>query len=358
MFNNIYKNKKVVITGHTGFKGSWLASWLNKLGADVYGIALEPHTNPSHYEMINLDKTVTSFIIDVRNKSKMSKVLNDIQPDFIFHLAAQALVHQAYEDSLTTWETNLLGTINILEILKNFRHSCSAILITSDKCYENKEWIWGYRENDQMGGIDPYSASKGATEIAIRSYYLSFFYNHQFVKIASARAGNVIGGGDWSDHRIIPDCIKSWSNDISVEIRNPKSTRPWQHVLEPLSGYLKLGYYLNENNNLNGESFNFGPTFFSEYSVEDLVFEMSKFWNKAKIKPSQKSISNIKESSLLKLNCDKAALYLDWKSTLNFTETIEFTALWYKEYFENQNNISEITHYQIDAYSKLSSCIG
>jgi len=230
-----YQSKTVLITGHTGFKGAWLAAWLKNLGAKVVGIALDPPTQLSHFTAAHLADDMVDYQIDIRNQLDLEKAIVSVQPDFVFHLAAQALVRRSYEDPLETWQTNVLGTLHLLEALRKLDKPCAAVIITSDKCYDNVEWVWGYRETDAMGGPDPYSASKGAAELAIRSHIKSYFPKAcSKVRIASARAGNVIGGGDWAADRIVPDCVKAWSTDNLVELRNPHSTRPWQHVLEPL----------------------------------------------------------------------------------------------------------------------------
>jgi CDP-glucose 4,6-dehydratase len=262
MFSSIYKNKKVLVTGHTGFKGSWLTTWLLKLKANVIGISKDIPTHPSMFEELNLEEKIKHYQEDIRNLSKMSEIILDEKPDFLFHLAAQSLVSVSYDDPIETISSNLLGTANILEALKISNHKCTSIIITSDKAYENVEQIWGYKEDDKMGGRDIYSGSKGAAELIIKSYYHSFFKNKESnITLAIGRAGNVIGGGDWAKDRIVVDCMKSWSDNKSVEIRSPKATRPWQHALEPLSGYLNLGQVLCEDGGLHGESFNFGPRF-------------------------------------------------------------------------------------------------
>jgi CDP-glucose 4,6-dehydratase len=243
-----FKNKKVLITGHTGFKGSWLAMWLNILGARVVGISNNFPSSPNHYKLLNLDKKVLSKNLDIRNLQALKKFIKKYQPDFVFHLAAQSIVKVAYDNPIQTWSTNTIGTINILESLRQLKKKCAAVIITSDKCYENLEIKRGYRENDRLGGKDPYSASKASADIAIRSYINSFFYHKKNkVFIATARAGNVIGGGDWSTNRLIPDCIRSWSQRKKVLIRNPNSTRPWQNVLEAIYGYITLAINLNKN---------------------------------------------------------------------------------------------------------------
>ena len=252
MFQNKYKNKKVLVTGHTGFKGSWLTTWLIKLGAEVTGLSNGIPTSPSMFEELNLSNKINDIRLDVKDLASVKKVINDCQPDFIFHLAAQAIVSKSYSDPVDTVTTNVIGTMNILESLRLYDQSCTVIMITSDKCYDNVEWIWGYKESDHMGGKDVYSGSKGAAELIIKSYVNSFFKNNHPVKIAIGRAGNVIGGGDWASDRIIVDCVKAWSKGEKLEIRSPEATRPWQHVMEPLSGYLTLGEKLYNNSNLHG----------------------------------------------------------------------------------------------------------
>lgn len=346
---NFYEGKTVLVTGHTGFKGSWLTAWLKLLGANVIGIALEPSTKPSHFTAIHLDDGIVDLRLDIRDSKALEDAIVSIEPDFVFHLAAQALIKQSYKNPIETWQTNLFGTLNILEALRKVDKLCAAVLITSDKCYENVEWVWGYREIDPMGGVDPYSASKGAAELAIHSHIRSYFpKNTNKVRIASARAGNVIGGGDWSDSRIIPDCVKSWSVSDPVTLRNPNSTRPWQHVLEPLGAYLSLGLALYKSNSLHGESFNFGPPSSSNFSVLDLVQEMSLHWDKVSWVVDENN--NNYEAKLLKLNCDKALHYINWQSVLSFNETIKLTAEWYKSYYLKPQLINEITQKQIDYY--------
>tara|TARA_B100001113_G_scaffold149387_1_gene122528 strand:- start:752 stop:1834 length:1083 start_codon:yes stop_codon:yes gene_type:complete len=352
----IFKNKKVIVTGHTGFKGSWLTAWLKILGADVIGISLDPPTPVSHYDSANIADGIEDYRTDIRNLDSLVKIFADAKPDYVFHLAAQPIVAKSYNDPIETWTTNVLGTINILEALKNLSNQCTAVIITSDKCYDNVEWEWGYRENDALGGPDPYSASKGAAEIAIKSYVKSYFNNpKKGIRVASARAGNVIGGGDWADNRIVPDSVKAWSNDQPLELRNPHSTRPWQHVLEPLGGYLVLASKLSSNDELHGEAFNFGPPSQQNYSVLSLVEEMSKHWEKVNWEVPKKSNDSFYESGLLKLNCDKALHLLDWKAVLKFEDTVKLTAEWYRSFYEDEKNISETTDKQINIYQKLLS---
>lgn len=348
---NAFRKKKVVITGHTGFKGTWLTIWLEMLGAKIYGIGLEPNTSPSHFESARLSKCIKDIRLDIRDRFEVEKAISEIEPDFIFHLAAQALVKRSFEEVVETYETNMMGTIHILEALRKLKNPCSVVLITSDKSYNNVEWVWGYRENDALGGPDPYSASKGAAELAIRSYIISFFNNDHPVKIGVARAGNVIGGGDWAKDRIVPDCMRAWFNDDTVQIRNPNATRPWQHVLEPLSGYLCLAMELKEAPKLHGEAFNFGPSLENNYSVGDLVNMMSNFWEKVMWEDISLQYGGPHESGLLKLNCDKALHYLKWRSVWQFADTVEKTASWYRKFYEHSGaKIRELSASQIMRY--------
>ena len=353
LLTKTFKNKKVIITGHTGFKGSWLTAWLKLLGANVVGISLNNITYPSHFEEANIGKGIEDIRLDIRDKIKLASAINDHKPDFIFHLAAQAIVKESYYEPLETWETNVIGSMNVLDAIKQMKKKCSVVMITSDKCYENVEWIWGYKETDSLGGADPYSASKAATEIGISSYVRSFFKPVKNIRIASARAGNVIGGGDWAENRIVPDIIKAWSNNKIVNLRNPHSTRPWQHVMEPLSGYLNLAAQLSVDKNLHGESFNFGPSDNKNYSVKHLVESMSKYWNKSEWKIIKTSNEH-HESGLLKLNCDKALGYIGWSSVMNFDETIKFTIDWYVDYYKKNRGFDKITESQIKKYMKLA----
>ena len=350
-----FNAKTVLVTGHTGFKGSWLTAWLIQLGANVIGISLDPPTNPSHFEAMGLQADVTNHRIDIRNKVLLEKAIVSAKPDFVFHLAAQALVHRSYEHPVETWETNVIGTLNVLEALKKLDKICAAVIITSDKCYENVEWLWGYRENDSLGGPDPYSASKGAAELAIRSYIKSYFQgDKQPVRITSARAGNVIGGGDWAENRIVPDCIRAWSLDSHVDLRNPHSTRPWQHVLEPLSGYLCLAIALTQHPRLHGEAFNFGPQAQQNHSVLKLVQEMALHWHQVRWHSESTSTTGPYESGLLKLNCDKALHELRWHAVMDFQETVKMTAEWYRVFYEKHSPIGEITKAQILTYTSLA----
>jgi CDP-glucose 4,6-dehydratase len=353
MFNNIYKDKKVIVTGHTGFKGGWLCLWLKLMGADVYGISNEIYQSPSLFEKADIENQIHSYLADIRDLPKIKEIFEAVKPDFVFHLAAQPIVKTAYLDPLDTFSTNVMGTGNILEALRLLDRHCIAVMITSDKCYDNVEWIWGYKETDRLGGKDPYSASKGGSELIIKTYYHSYFKKGDKVKIASVRAGNVIGGGDWADSRIVPDCFRAWAEDQKVVIRSPNATRPWQHVLEPLSGYLRAGELLAnpEKGSINGEAYNFGPPADQNHTVLDLIQELAKSWSDTDEDILQIEQSNFPESGLLKLNCDKALYDLNWKPTLNFLETAAFTCEWYKTYYqEKQDNMLDFTVEQIKQY--------
>jgi len=355
MVRNLFCGKTVIVTGHTGFKGSWLTAWLEKLGANVVGIALDPPSVPSHYEVAKLADRITDIRVDIRNQAELEDAILSEQPDFVFHLAAQALVRRSYDDPVETWQVNVLGTLQVLEALRKLEKSCVAVMITSDKCYDNVEWVWGYRETDSMGGPDPYSASKGAAELAIRSHIKSYFpIEKSVVRIASARAGNVIGGGDWAADRIIPDCVKAWSKDNEVLLRNPYSTRPWQHVLEPLSGYLNLAVALSQRPELHGEAFNFGPLMHQDHSVMELVQQMSLHWEQVRWKDISQTSAGPYESGLLKLNCDKALHFLKWRAVMGFTDTVRMTAEWYRSYYQKPEMIADITRSQIEAYTEFA----
>ncbi len=354
-FSNKFKGATVLITGHTGFKGAWLTAWLKMLGANLIGISLDSPTNPCHFKAGNLANGMLDLRIDIRERDALESAIISNQPDYLFHLAAQSLVRKSYSDPLETWNTNVIGTLHVLEALRKLDKSCSAVIITSDKCYDNVEWVWGYRETDALGGPDPYSASKGAAELAIRSHVKSYFPKQTSkVRIASARAGNVIGGGDWAADRIIPDCVKAWSEGSIVKLRNPHATRPWQHVLEPLSGYLALAIAINEQPELHGESFNFGPPAQQNHSVLELVQKMSNYWNSVRWEDISSSVNGPYESGLLKLNCDKALHSLKWQAVMGFEDTVRMTAQWYKSFYEESCEISALTSSQIDAYSQIA----
>ena len=351
-FNNVYKGKKVLVTGNTGFKGSWLTAWLKMLGADVYGYSLSVPTSPAMFEVNDLEQRIHHRFGDIRDKEAMNAYVQEVKPDFIFHLAAQAIVSTSYKEPFDTITTNVVGTASVLEAIRNIDWPCTCVLITSDKAYDNVEWIWGYRETDALGGKDVYSGSKGAAELAIKCYWHSFISKMPNIKMGVARAGNVIGGGDWAKDRIIVDCVKAFSKNEVVEIRSPKATRPWQHVLEPLSGYLTLGQYLFEGKSENGEAYNFGPRAEQTKTVFELVQDLAKLWG---IDPEKavRLTGNVPfhEATLLKLNCDKALAYLDWHSTLHYEQCILFIADWYRVYYvDGRKDMYELTCAQIEKY--------
>lgn len=347
----MFSGARVLVTGHTGFKGSWLSLWLSQLGAEVAGVSLNIPTSPSHAEATGLAEKVRDHRLDIRDIDAMRTLFVEFQPDFVFHLAAQALVRRSYTDPVETWQTNALGTISVLESLRGLNKPCVAVLITSDKCYDNVEWVWGYRETDALGGPDPYSASKGAAELAIRSYVRSFFPGDGMVRIGIGRAGNVIGGGDWAADRIVPDCVRAWAKGDTVPLRNPLATRPWQHVLEPLSGYMNLAMALNKDAKLHGEPFNFGPPAHQNHTVGELVTEMARHWDRVRWEDVSAQYGGPYESGLLKLNCDKALHHLRWRAVWDFERTVRETVVWFKNYYKQPDvPITETSLAQIEAY--------
>jgi len=352
----MFSNKKILITGHTGFKGFWLSCILNYLNADIYGISIDIPTEPSIYKTAKANLFKEDIRLDVCNGKELTKHVVRIKPDFIFHLAAQPLVSVSYELPDETIKTNALGTVSILQAIRKLENNVVAILITSDKAYYNSEWVYGYRENDKLGGIDPYSASKAMAELAINSFHNSFFKKENTnVKIGIVRAGNVIGGGDWAKDRLVPDCIKAWTKKHTVIIRSPNATRPWQHVLEPLSGYITLALKLANNNVKSGEAYNFGPSATQNRTVLDMLLEMKKHLKTASWELPKEERNPFYEAGLLKLNCDKALVELEWNPTLNFEETVSMTVEWYKHYyFVDKKNISDITINQIESYFSIA----
>lgn len=344
MVIDFFKNKKVIITGHTGFKGTWFAKLLLELGAKVYGISLEPN-NFSLFNLINLKNCLVSYIQDIRYLENTKKIIKEINPDIIFHLAAQPLVIESYNNPVYTFETNLIGSINIMEAIRELNNLECAVMITTDKVYDNKEWVWGYRENDALGGHDPYSASKACAEIAIKSYKKSFFNN---INIISARAGNVIGGGDFADNRIIPDIVRAIEKNIPVELRNPYSIRPWQYILDVLYGYLLIVYNAVNKKNIS-ESYNFAPIdegnkFTVEYITKSFIKKIESGSYNINIQDTSK-----KEMNMLRLDSSLARKELNWKEKFSTEEAINQTALWYKEYL-NKSDVNSITDKQIKEY--------
>jgi len=361
MFRDAYRGKRVLVTGHTGFKGSWLTAWLLKLGADVAGYSIDIPTSPSNFEAMGLGEHIKDYRGDIRDRELLAEVMNDFKPDVVFHLAAQPIVRLSYDEPVETFEVNVLGTMNVLEVVRHSPFVQACIVITSDKCYRNVEWIWGYRENDMLGGEDPYSASKGCAELVSYSYIHSFFAQDDAVaKVSTARAGNVIGGGDWALDRIVPDCFRSWSEGREVMIRSPYSTRPWQHVLEPLSGYLWLGAHMLEGNaSTCYESYNFGPDASVNQPVEVLIRELGKGWEKAKFQVDPAALKGKAEARLLKLSCDKALADLSWQAVMRFDETVEMTSHWYQAYYNGQEaDMFEYTMQQLDAYCEKALARG
>jgi CDP-glucose 4,6-dehydratase len=350
-----YQCKKVFLTGHTGFKGSWMLQWLHLLGATVKGYSLAPENNEDLYHHIYGDSLCDSVIADLCQKDTLEKSILDFRPDFVFHLAAQPLVRQSYEMPVKTIEVNVLGTAHVLDAVRKLENSCTVVLITTDKVYENKEWVFPYRENDRLGGHDPYSASKACAEIIINSYLKSFFHIKDFSQhnkaVASARAGNVIGGGDWAKDRIIPDIIRALLNEEPVKVRNPYSVRPWQHVLESIGGYLLLGAKLKAEPLLFQGAWNFGPYAEDNKVVEELVVEALKIWGEGSYEKTM-LISQPHEAELLKLDISKATSLLKWKPVYNSSQAINKTVEWYKIYHKDRSNIKSFTIDQIIDYQE------
>jgi CDP-glucose 4,6-dehydratase len=350
LFSGTFKRKKVLVTGHTGFKGSWLSEWLLQLGSEVTGYSLPPATKPALFRQLRLESRLDHVTGDIRDLKKLSDVLNSTGPDFVFHLAAQPLVRESYAHPLETFETNLIGTVNLLEVLRQTRRPCTAVFITTDKCYENREQHRGYREGDPLGGHDPYSASKATAEIAISSYRRSFFQNHP-VKIASVRAGNVIGGGDWATDRIVPDSIRALQKGQPIPVRNPTARRPWQHVLEPLSGYLWLGAMLSRLKTNESElcsAFNFGPTLASNRTVQQVVETILKQWPGSWL--DQSNPKAVHEAKLLHLETAKAFRLLKWRPVWSFSRNIQQTVHWYRATLDSPERAREVLLGQVSEY--------
>ena len=352
MNSSFWSGKKVFITGHTGFKGSWLSIWLNEMGATLKGYSLEPITKPSLYYEVNVSTIMQSEYGDIRDFPKLSKSISDFKPDVIFHLAAQALVRQSYKDPIETYSTNVMGTVHLLEAARKTENTKAIINVTSDKCYENREWVWPYRENDPMGGYDPYSSSKGCAELVSSAYINSFFnselYETHQCSLASVRAGNVIGGGDWSDDRLIPDIIKAFSLKQDVEIRSPKAIRPWQHVLEPLSGYITLAEHLySKGPEFNGP-WNFGPNPEDAKPVEWIVSKMARLWGQEASWRINEDY-HPHEAHYLKLDYSKSNKFLQWQPLWNIEETLKRTVNWYRKW-QQKEDMTKYTASEIREY--------
>ena len=351
MFQDVYKGRKILVTGHTGFKGSWLSLWLINMGAQVVGISLPPPTTPNHWDLLELN--MESHFLDIRDENALRNKIQSLQPDMIFHLAAQPLVRQSYHEPIKTWATNVMGTANLLNASRSIENLKAVVVVTTDKCYENKEWIWGYRETDPLGGHDPYSASKGGSELVTASFRNSFFNLASSALIASARAGNVIGGGDWSEDRLIPDLIRSIESNNPLHIRSPNATRPWQHVLECLSGYLMLGQELIQGKKSYAEAWNFGPERDGNRQVQEVLQAIQKHipsfqWSQADgLQPH--------EAKLLHLDSGKAREKLSWKPVWSFEEGVEATASWYRAWLDNKEVISKD---QLKSYCALANVRG
>lgn len=343
-----YEGKTVLITGHTGFKGSWLTLWLQKLGAKVVGYSLEPPSFPSMFNLLNLNESIISIHGDIRDFNTLLNTMQEHKPDIMFHMAAQALVRPSYDDPIATYSTNVLGTATVMEAVRKYKRLKAFINVTSDKCYENNEWVWGYREEDRMGGSDPYSSSKGCAELVFSSFLRSYFpiatYKKEHTTLCgSVRAGNVIGGGDWGKDRLIPDCVTSLHNNKPISLRFPNAIRPWQHVLEPLSGYLYLGAQLLNEKQEFVDGWNFGPSEDSAWEVERVVQHIIKVWGKGDYTIS--STQNPHEANWLKLDCSKARQILGWHPTWLANEAIEHTINWYKMYYNDapSNDLLELS---------------
>lgn len=343
-----YKGKRVLITGHTGFKGSWLSLLMIKAGAEVAGYALAPTYEGSHFELLDLENKLAHFEGDIRDSEKLKSVFSSFEPEVVFHLAAQAIVKESYTNPKETYDVNVMGSLSVLECVKESDSVTALIYITSDKCYENVEWVWGYKETDKLGGHDPYSASKAAAEILFSSYVRSFLHDREDFQAVSVRAGNVVGGGDYSDSRIVPDCVRAIEKGEAIELRHPNSTRPWQHVLEPLSGYISVGAAILNGKQMNGDSYNFGPNTQTPTTVEQVAEKIVDVFGKGQV-ISADVASDFHEANLLQLNCDKAHADLGWFPKWGVQDTLNITASWYKRVAEGEQAI-DVTTEQIELY--------
>lgn len=355
LLDNAFRGKRVLVTGHTGFKGSWLSIWLHQMGAKVIGVALDPQTDRDNFVLSGIGEKIEADIrADIRNRQQMQDIFEQYQPEVVFHLAAQPLVRLSYDIPVETYEANVMGTIHVMEAIRHTPSVKVAVMITTDKCYENREQIWGYRENEPMGGYDPYSSSKGAAEIAISSWRRSFFNPADYgtkhhVAIASVRAGNVVGGGDWAKDRIVPDCIRALEAGQTIEIRSPKAIRPWQHVLEPLSGYLLLAAKMLEEPTRYCEGWNFGPRMESVTPVWDVATMITKYYGKGALKDVSDP-NALHEANLLMLDISKAHALLGWQPRTNIEQCCQLTADWYKRY--RSENVYDLCREQINTFLK------
>lgn len=353
-----YAGRRVLVTGDTGFKGSWLSLWLHELGAQVTGTALPSQTEPSHFRLVGLDTLIRHVDADVRSQEALENVFQLAKPQIVFHLAAQALVRDSYADPKATFDINIGGTVNVLEAVRRCPGVKAVVVVTSDKCYENQEWVWGYRESDPLGGHDPYSASKGAVEIVASAYRRSYFDREGLgphLGLATARAGNVIGGGDWAKDRIIPDCVRALSAGEPIVLRNPHSTRPWQHVLDPLAGYLLLAARLLENPGAYSGAWNFGPRATDQITVRELAERFTQAWGQGVVEVQQTEQQQPHEAHLLNLNTDKAAFALQWHPVLESIDAIDWTVEWYKSWREHAGHPRDLSVRQIREFQKQCS---
>lgn len=358
MFGDTLRGRRVLVTGHTGFKGAWLSHWLLNLGAEVTGVALAPNTDPALFSLLGLSGRLDHRVLDIRNASALAAVVAEVQPEVVLHLAAQPLVRLSYAEPRETWEVNVLGTVNVLEAVRTCPSVRACVVVTSDKCYENREQVWGYREADAMGGHDPYSASKGATELVAASYRRSYFHQEGTAVLASARAGNVIGGGDWAKDRIVTDFVAAIQAGRPLSLRNPGATRPWQHVLEPLSGYLHLASrLLQADGRTFADGWNFGPADASVTTVEDLARRLVATWGRGQVviaaDPAQPH-----EAGLLKLDCSKAAHRLGWRGVWDVAATVEHTVAWYRAQAEGSADLLGLTNAQLTRYAADARQLG
>lgn len=344
---DFFRDRNVLVTGHTGFKGSWLSTWLNQLGANVHGLSLAPREQDQHFRVTNLKSSLSHHEGDIRCRDTVDGIIAESEPEIVFHLAAQSLVRPSYDHPVETFETNVSGSLNILDAVRQSDSVRALVYVTSDKCYKNKEWVWGYRENDELGGRDPYSASKSAAENLFYSYWKSYFQKQSDLGAASVRAGNVLGGGDRATDRIVPDCIRALEEGETIQIRNPQSTRPWQHVLDPLSGYLKVAQQLCDSPDKFSGAWNFGPKSSSFKTVKELTEAIIEFWGTGNYEVTGED--SVHEARFLHLNCDKAQQELDWTPTWDFKRTIKETVKWYRE-LPDAEEPREITDAQINEF--------
>lgn len=363
LFAGAYHGKTVLVTGHTGFKGAWLSLWLMRLGAKVVGYALTPPTEPSLFNEARIQDSVTHVIGDVRDAAFLEQVMREHEPEVVFHLAAQPLVRQSYLTPQETYDTNVMGTVNLLEAVRKTPSVKACLIVTSDKCYENREWVYAYRENDPMGGFDPYSSSKGCAELVTSAYRNSFFLgkpsDESPVSVASVRAGNVIGGGDWADDRIIPDCVRSLARGQKVLVRNPKAIRPWQHVLEPLSGYLWLGARMLEDPRAHADAWNFGPMGANNVTVQEIVVGILENWGEGEWVTPPQQLEQPHEAHFLKLDTTKAVNLLGWEPVYDLAMTLKVVTDWYSAFYRQADfDAQAVTQRQIEAYERSAALKG